>query len=88
MENILIENGGNGIRIKTFLATLALSDLTLLGITSYGTVFEQDHANGHPIGTPTNGVPIPDLAVSNVKGTLPSGATDVYILCTSGACCN
>ena len=44
---------------------------------------EQDYENGSPTGTPTSGVPITDLTVSGVTGTVASGAQDVYILCAS-----
>lgn len=49
-------------------------------------MIEQDYENGSPTGTPTNGVPITDLTISGVTGTVSSSATDVYILCASGAC--
>ncbi|KAI4151062.1 MAG: hypothetical protein LQ340_003725 [Diploschistes diacapsis] len=62
------------------------SGITLSGITDYGIVFEQDYENGSPTGTPTAGVPITDITVSNVKGSVASGAKEIYILCASGAC--
>ena len=49
-------------------------------------VIEQDYENGNPTGTPTTGVPITDLTVSGVKGTVDSSATNIYILCGSGSC--
>lgn len=55
---------------------------------SYGIVIEQDYENGSPTGTPTAGVPITGLTVKNVKGSVSSSATDIYILCASGACSN
>lgn len=67
---------------------MTYKDITLSGITKYGVVIEQDYKNGSPTGTPTNGVPITGLTMSNVKGTVSSSATDVYILCASGACSN
>lgn len=42
--------------------------------------------NGSPTGTPTDGVPITDLTITGVTGTLESDATDIYILCASDAC--
>jgi polygalacturonase len=82
----------NGVRIKTVygatgsVAGVTYKDITLSGITSYGIVVEQDYKNGSPTGTPTNGVPITGLTLSNVKGTVTSSGTNVYILCASGAC--
>jgi len=61
-------------------------DITLSGITKYGIVIEQDYENGSPTGTPTTGVPITDLTLDNVKGTVSSSGTDIYILCGSGSC--
>ena len=87
-------NSQNGIRIKTVsgatgsVKNVTFSDITLSGITNYGIVFEQDYENGSPTGTPTNGVPITDLTVSNVKGSVSSSATEILILCASGACSN
>jgi polygalacturonase len=56
------------------------------GITKYGIVIQQDYLNGSPTGTPTAGVPITGLTVSGVTGTVSSSATNIYILCASGAC--
>lgn len=65
---------------------MTYKDITLSGITKYGVVIEQDYENGSPTGTPTNGVPITGLTLNNVKGTVDSKATNVYVLCASGAC--
>ncbi|KAI0831573.1 glycoside hydrolase family 28 protein [Hypoxylon sp. FL0890] len=87
-----ISNSQNGVRIKTvYNATgsvynVTYSDITLSNITKYGIVIEQDYENGSPTGTPTSGVPITDLTLENVKGTIASDATDVYILCGEGSC--
>ncbi|KAI1852643.1 hypothetical protein JX266_002184 [Neoarthrinium moseri] len=92
IENSSVSNSDNGVRIKTVSgATGSVSDvqysgITLSNIAKYGIVIEQDYENGSPTGTPTNGVPITDLKVEKVTGTVASGATDVYILCASGAC--
>lgn len=65
---------------------MTYSDISFSGQTSYGIVIEQDYENGDPTGTPTNGVAISGLTLSNVKGTVASGATNIYILCGSGSC--
>ncbi|KAH6656562.1 the polygalacturonase [Truncatella angustata] len=86
-----ISDSQNGVRIKTVydatgtVNNVTYTGITLSGITKYGIVIEQDYENGSPTGTPTSGVPITDLTVSDVTGTV-SGGTDVYILCASGAC--
>jgi len=97
VSNVLIAsssvvNSQNGVRIKTvYNATGSVSgvtfkNITMSGITNCGIVIEQDYKNGSPTGTPTTGVPITDLQVTNVHGTVSSSATDVYILCGKGSC--
>lgn len=87
-----VSNSANGIRIKTIsgetgsVSGVTFSDIKLSGITDYGIVFEQDYENGSPTGTPTSGVPITDLTVDGVTGSVESDATNVYILCAEGAC--
>ena len=49
-------------------------------------MFEQDYKNGNPTGITTTGVPITDLIVEQVTGTVESGATEVYVLCDVGSC--
>jgi polygalacturonase len=89
-----IADSDNGVRIKTvYGATGSVSgvtykDITLNNIAKYGIVIEQDYENGSPTGTPTAGVPITGLTVQDVKGTVASKGTDVYILCAKGACSN
>ncbi|KAL1961730.1 hypothetical protein VTN77DRAFT_1130 [Rasamsonia byssochlamydoides] len=92
IESSQVKNSQNGVRIKTvYDATGSVSgvtykDITLSGITKYGIVMRQDYENGSPTGTPTTGVPITDLTLDNVQGTVESGATDVFILCGAGSC--
>ncbi|KAI2473363.1 glycoside hydrolase family 28 protein [Annulohypoxylon bovei var. microspora] len=92
ISNSKISNSQNGVRIKTvYKATgsvnnVTYSGITLSNITSYGIVIEQDYENGSPTGTATTGVPITDLTIKNVKGSVASSATDIYILCGSGSC--
>jgi len=87
-----IKNSQNGVRIKTVydatgsVSDVTYKDITLSGITNYGVVIEQDYENGSPTGTPTTGVPITGLTLSNVQGTVSSSATNIYILCGSGSC--
>ncbi|KAK3307651.1 glycoside hydrolase [Chaetomium strumarium] len=92
--NSSISNSQNGVRIKTVygakgsVSDVEYSGITLSGITKYGIVIEQDYENGSPTGKPTSGVPITDLTVKGVTGSVKSSATDVYILCAKGACSN
>ncbi|KAL1628093.1 hypothetical protein SLS56_006024 [Neofusicoccum ribis] len=84
-----VKNSQNGVRIKTVydatgsVSGVTYSDITLSGITKYGIVIEQDYENGSPTGDPTDGVPITDLTIDGVTGTVESDATNIYILCAS-----
>ena len=62
--------------------------IKLSNITNYGVVIEQDYENGSPTGTPTAGVPITDLTLNGITGSVASSATEIYILCAKGACSN
>ncbi|RDW67001.1 hypothetical protein BP5796_09750 [Coleophoma crateriformis] len=87
-----VTSSANGVRIKTVsgatgtVSNVTYSDIKLSGITSYGIVIEQDYENGSPTGTPTTGVPITDLTLSSITGTVSSSATNIYILCGSSSC--
>ncbi|KAI1764311.1 glycoside hydrolase family 28 protein [Hypoxylon sp. FL1150] len=87
-----VSNSENGVRIKTVydatgsVNNVTYTDITLSNITDYGIVIEQDYENGSPTGTPTTGVPITDLTLDGVTGTVADDATEIYILCGSGSC--
>lgn len=87
--NSKISDSDNGVRIKTvYGATGSVSDvkydtITLSNIAKYGIVIEQDYDNGKPKGTPTSGVPITDVTINKVTGSVKSSGTNVYILCAS-----
>jgi polygalacturonase len=92
IENSTISRSQNGLRIKTvYNATgkvnnVTYRDIILSGITKYGIVIQQDYENGSPTGTPTAGVPVTNLTIDGVEGSVGSKATPVYILCGSGSC--
>ncbi|KAF1938548.1 glycoside hydrolase [Clathrospora elynae] len=99
VKNVVISgssiiNSDNGVRIKTVygatgtVSGVVYKDITLKNIAKYGIVIEQDYENGSPTGNPTTGVPITGLTIQNVKGTVASSGTDVYILCGKGSCSN
>ncbi|KAK1993834.1 family 28 glycosyl hydrolase [Colletotrichum falcatum] len=87
-----VSDSDNGVRIKTvYKATGSVSnvryaDIALSNIAKYGILVEQDYQNGKPTGSPTDGVPITGLVLSNVTGAVAPSATDVFILCAPGAC--
>ncbi|KAI3394228.1 hypothetical protein diail_3003 [Diaporthe ilicicola] len=92
ITNSKVSNSDNGVRIKTVsgatgkVTGVTYSGITLSNIAKYGIVIEQDYENGSPTGTPTTGVPITDLTVTNVKGTVASSGTNIYLLCGKGSC--
>ncbi|OKL55575.1 Polygalacturonase [Talaromyces atroroseus] len=94
IENSTIKNSQNGVRIKTVsgatgsVSGVTYRDITLENISNYGIVIEQDYENGSPTGKPTTGVPITDLTIDGVTGSVANDATDVYILCGKGSCSN
>ncbi|KAJ5227642.1 extracellular polygalacturonase [Penicillium citrinum] len=87
-----VSDSANGIRIKAIsdatgsISEVTFSDITLSGITDYGVVIEQDYENGSPTGTPTDGVPITDLTVDGITGSLEDDAEQIYILCAEDSC--
>lgn len=89
IESSTISDSMNGCRIKTVsgatgsVKDIIYKDITLSGITMYGIVIEQDYENGGPTGTPTSGIPITDLTMDGISGTVESDATNIYILCAS-----
>lgn len=84
-----ISDSQNGVRIKTVydatgsVNNITYSGITLANITKYGIVIEQDYENGSPTGTPTDGVPITDITIRDVTGTVGDKGTEVFILCAS-----
>ncbi|KAH6879889.1 family 28 glycoside hydrolase [Thelonectria olida] len=85
----IVSNSDNGVRIKTvYGASGSVSDvkydhITLNNIAKYGIVIEQDYKNGSPTGKPTAGVPITDVTINDVTGSVAPKGTDAYILCAS-----
>lgn len=62
---------------------MTYTGITLSNIADYGIVIEQDYENGSPTGTPTDGVPITELTISDITGSVADDAAPVYILCAS-----
>ena len=65
------------------MSDVKYSNIALTNIAKYGIVIEQDYENGSPTGTPTKGVPISDITIDRVTGTVKSSGTNVYLLCAS-----
>ncbi|KAI7524501.1 Endopolygalacturonase, partial [Hortaea werneckii] len=94
VENVFISDStitdsDNGVRIKTVydatgsVKNVTYSGITLSGINKYGIVIEQDYENGSPTGKPTDGVPITDLTLSDITGSVGDDAAPYYILCAA-----
>ena len=77
------------MRIKTVsgatgsVSGVTYSGITLSNIAKYGIIIEQDYENGSPTGKPTAGVPITDVTINKVTGSVKSSGNNVYILCAS-----
>ncbi|RDW58470.1 hypothetical protein BP5796_12400 [Coleophoma crateriformis] len=89
ISDCTVSDSDNGVRIKTVsdatgtVKGVTYKDITLSNIAKYGIVIEQDYENGSPTGTPTDGVPITDLTIDTVTGSVASSGVNVYILCAS-----
>lgn len=86
ISNCRVEDSANGVRVKTVygavgsVSKIIFEDVTLKDITNYGIIIEGDYLNGGPTGTPTDGVPITDLTLKNITGTVLKSGTNVYVL--------
>nr|ADU33253.1 endopolygalacturonase [Sitophilus oryzae] len=92
-----VKNSRNGIHIKTHkdAGTGAISDVTyknikLSGITNYGINVQENYANGGDSGDPLGNIPITNLNLQSVTGSMSGGSSSmsVYILCGDGGCSN
>ncbi|KAJ5432699.1 endopolygalacturonase [Penicillium daleae] len=89
-----VTNSDNGIRVKATEGTtgtikgVTYSGITLSSIAKYGILIEQNYNGGDLKGSPTSGVPITDLTISNISGSgaVASSGYDIAIVCGSGAC--
>jgi len=87
-----VTNSENGIRIKTnynttgSVSNVKFQDITLSTISKFGILIRQDYLNLGPTGTPTNGVPIKGLTVSNITGSVASTGENILVLCGTGSC--
>ncbi|KAF7278483.1 hypothetical protein GWI33_008385 [Rhynchophorus ferrugineus] len=92
-----VENSRNGIHVKTHkdAGTGSISDVTyknikLSGITNYGINVQENYANGGDSGDPVGNIPITNLNLQSVTGSMSgdSNSMAVYILCGNGGCSN
>ncbi|KAJ3211240.1 hypothetical protein HDU82_006333 [Entophlyctis luteolus] len=83
----------NGVRIKTdygatsgSVSNIIYEDITLSGISDYGIVVRQDYKDGSTVGTAVSDMPIKGVTMTNIHGTVDSGAYSVFVLCATGEC--
>ncbi|XP_050305046.1 polygalacturonase-like [Anthonomus grandis grandis] len=88
-------NSRNGIHIKTHtdagtgsINLVTYKNIQLSGITNYGVNVQQDYKNGKSTGSPTNNIPITNLNLQGVTGSMSGGSSSmpVFILCGSKGC--
>lgn len=61
----------------------------IIGITKYGINVQEDYEDGSSSGTAKGNIPITNLVLKNVKGTMTgSNSVPVYILCGTDGCSN
>ncbi|KAJ3087436.1 hypothetical protein HK100_008361, partial [Physocladia obscura] len=98
VNNVLVSNcsiidSQNGVRIKTVyndtdasVSNILYENILLTNISIYGIDVQQDYLNGGPTGIPGGQIPITNLTLTNITGTvLPDeGALSTYILCATG----
>ncbi|KAJ9623456.1 hypothetical protein H2203_005716 [Taxawa tesnikishii (nom. ined.)] len=91
-QDSVVLNSQNGARIKSnfnttgYIAGITYQNIYIENASIYGIDIQQDYLNGGPTGTPSNGVIITNITMTNVTGTATSGAKDYYILCGDGSC--
>ncbi|KAH7126008.1 glycoside hydrolase family 28 protein [Dactylonectria macrodidyma] len=84
------------IRIKTVegatgsVSGVTYSDITMSSISNYGIIIEQNYNGGDLKGTPSSGVPITGLTISNIIGTgsVASSGYNIVIACGTTGCSN
>ncbi|KAN0085408.1 Glycoside hydrolase [Elaphomyces granulatus] len=92
-SNSQVVNSQNGIRIKPIydntgsIDDITYKNITITGITKYGIVIRQDYTStGEYSGNPTDGIPITNVTLSKINGSLSNSATEISIGCCQGSC--
>ncbi|XP_018329552.1 endopolygalacturonase I-like [Agrilus planipennis] len=91
----IVVDSENGVRIKTVVNATGLvsgvtyNNITMRNITDFGILMRGDYMNmPGPTGTPGNGVPILNVTITNVRGTVQPNGTNIYILLGQGVAQN
>ncbi|KAJ3350016.1 hypothetical protein HDU83_009957 [Entophlyctis luteolus] len=93
VSNCTVANSDNGVRVKTVykatagsVTNVSYKDIVLSNIAKMGIVVRQDYLNGGPTGKAVSKMPITNLTLSNIQGSVKSGANSVFVLCATGEC--
>ncbi|CAG9827214.1 unnamed protein product [Diabrotica balteata] len=95
--NSILENSRNAIHIKTIpdankkgeITSITYDNIKLIGISFYAINVQEDYTNDGSTGHPLGNIPVKDLKINNIYGTMSGPyAVKVYILCGSGGCSN
>nr|ADU33257.1 endopolygalacturonase [Sitophilus oryzae] len=98
-RNSLLEEGQNAIHIKThidagrgLMENITYENITFSGMINNGINIQQNYKNIPPNSTmpsvPDNNIPIKNLELKNIHGSVKSSAYPVYILCVNEGCFN
>ncbi|XP_028147188.2 polygalacturonase [Diabrotica virgifera virgifera] len=96
-KDSIVENSRNAIHIKTIpennkkgeISLITYDNIKLIGISYYAINVQEDYTNDGPTGHPLGNIPIKNLKINNVYGTMTgSNSVKAYILCGSGGCSN
>lgn len=88
-ESSQVVDSQQAVRIKTIsgdtgtVKSVTYKDITISGSTDYGVIITQAYDGTEA----TTGVPITDLTLSGITGTVSSDATNIYIDCGSSSSC-
>ncbi|KAH1020797.1 hypothetical protein HUJ04_010398 [Dendroctonus ponderosae] len=95
-----MDGGRNGIHVKTHvdggignITGVIYKNITMRAITYNGILIQENYQNKPPSDTlsdvePKNNIPIRDLVLEDVTGSVGSSATPVEIICADEGCFN
>ncbi|KAF7271942.1 hypothetical protein GWI33_015240 [Rhynchophorus ferrugineus] len=97
ISNSVLEKGQNAIHVKTHvdsgngsISNVTYENITFKGLTSTGINIQQNYRNLPPNSTqpkvPKNNIPIRNLQLINVTGSVLSSAVPIYIVCAEEGC--
>ncbi|KAG5889040.1 hypothetical protein JTB14_009445 [Gonioctena quinquepunctata] len=90
----IVRRSANGIHLKThtdggetFIKNITYKNIELEGITNFGINIQQDYKAGEGTGIPASNIPIIDLVLTNITGTMHGkDSKRVQIICGDTGC--